>query len=369
MYNQNKVGEMPELQEGVHFEIVKDKNGYSYKYAILDHEMWCPKEGIVEIRRMKNNLTLAGTPKNDDEVVIKRFKDRKTGLLFGLHNGVDDRTGMIQHTYAKLDGNMMFDLSIPQDRRLYIMAMYGPSVEGSPNQSGKPAYKVFDKQLIASKNIDTRKLKRKVEDIIESLHGSALEEMAENIGVNVKANRNHQMLLDEVYRVADNNPRKFIEIYESKDREFITIFNKAVSLGIIKMDFATNTYSFGGIPLGYSKEAAINYLIEKPGIASSIKVQCDDIDKGTSKSMAFVKDNVDPEKEAMRKRIAELEALAKGNKSEVVVTEEVSVKSEDEEMVALRLEAKELKVAGYGLPSISKDKLKSKIEEAKAKLA
>ena len=87
-----KAGEMPELKEGEHYEIVKDGTGYGYKYAILDSEIWAPKEGIVEIKRLKNNLTVDGRPKNDDEVIIKRYKDRETGLLFGLHTGVDDRT-------------------------------------------------------------------------------------------------------------------------------------------------------------------------------------------------------------------------------------------------------------------------------------
>ena len=147
MYNQNKVGETPqELIEGTHFEIVKNKTGYPYKYAILDHECWCPKEGIVEIRTMKNNFTITGAAKNDNEVIIKRFKDRETGLLFGIHSGVDDRTGDINHRYVRLEGNMQFDLSIPNDRREYIMASRGPSVEGSPNQTGKPTYKLFDKQ-------------------------------------------------------------------------------------------------------------------------------------------------------------------------------------------------------------------------------
>lgn len=352
------------LEEGTHFEVVKDGTGYGYKYAILDHICWCPKEGIVEIRRMKNNLTADGKQKNDDEVIIKRFKDRATGLLFGLHNGVDDRTKQINHTYAKLDGNMMFDLSIASDRRLYIMAMYGPSVHGSPNQAGKPTYKVYDKQIIASMSIDKRSLRRKAEDIINSLKGNALEDMARDIGVNVEANRNPSMLLDEVYRISEGDPRKFIEIYESKDREYITIFNRAISKGIIKLDYATNTFSYGGIPLGYSKEAAINYLVEKSSTASAIKIQCDDVDKGTSKSMAFVKNDIS-ELEALRAELAELKKNKSVDGPQLETPKDNVLSPEKEELDSLRARAKELKIHGSHLAS--KETLLKKILEAEEK--
>lgn len=367
MYNQNKAGEMPILIEGEHFEIVKNKAGYPYKYAILDHICWCPKEGIVEIKTLKNNLTTTGGAKNDQEIIIKRFKDRETDLLFGIHSGVDDRTGDINHKYVRLVGNMQFDLSIPNDRKEYIIAMRGPSVEGSPNQTGKPAYKLFDKQIIASKNIDTRKLKRKAEDIIESMKHTQLEEMALNIGVNVNANKNPQMLLDEVYRVMESNPKKFIEIYENKDREIISIYHKAKSLGIITQDFLTQTYSFGGIPLGVGEQASIEFLIEKRQMAYVIKQQCEVTDKGTAKSMAFADKPEDIEKKALLARIAELEAL---NKSKTDSADEhKDTVTEDHEMIELRKEAEELGVKGYALPSIKKETLKAKVEEAKTKLA
>lgn len=349
------------LKEGEHYEIVKDGSGYSYKYAILDHEIWCPKEGMVEIRRMKNNLTVDGRQKNDDEVVIKRFKDRETDLLFGLHSGVNDGTKEINHTYVKFDGNMMFDLSIPQDRRLYIMAMRGPSVEGSVNQSGKPAYKIYDKQIIASLSIDKRALRRKAEDIIETLKGNALEEMARNIGVNVEANRNTKMLLDEVYRISDANPSKFIEIYESPKREYITIFKRALSKGIIILEYATGNYMYGGITLGNGEDAAVNFLQEKDGMSASIKIQCDGVDTGTAKSMAFVK-NDQSELEALKAELAELKKakLADAPKEEVLA-EKHHVKKDDEELDLLRARAKELKIQGAHLAS--KETLLKKIAD------
>lgn len=352
------------LVEGTHYEIVKDGTGYGYKYAILDHEIWCPKEGIVEIRKMKNNLTVDGRPKNDDEVVIKRFKDRSTDLLFGLHSGVDDNSKQINHTYVKFDGNMMFDLSIVEDRRLYIMAMRGPATEGSPNQMGKPTYKLHDKQIIASVNIDKRKLRRKAEDIIDTLKGSSLEEMARNIGVNVEANKNPQMLLDEVNRIAEANPSKFIEIFESPKREYITIFKRAISKGIITLEFATGNYMYGSIVLGNGEDASVNFLQEKEGMSASIKIQCDGIDSGTKKSMSFVKDEIS-EIDKLRAELAELKK-AKSADAHVHVKSEVAEKhplkkEDDEELDTLRARAKELKIQGAHLAS--KDTLLKKIAD------
>lgn len=360
-----QAGEMPELIEGQHYEIVKDGTGYGYKYAILDHEMWAPKEGIVEIRRLKNNLTLAGTPKNDDEVIIKRYMDRPTGLLIGLHTGVNDRTKTINHNYVKLEGSMMFDLSIPADRRLYIIAMRSPMVEGSPNQSGKPVYKLYDRQILASKNVDKRKLRQKAEAIIESLKEKELEEMARNIGVNPDANRNLNMLLDEVYRMAEADPRKFLEIYENPNREYITIFHRARAKAIITLDFASNTFMYGGIVLGHSQDAAINFLTESQGIASAMKIQCDDIDKGTKQSMSFVKS----EENELEKLRAEIAALRENqNTNSAVISEETKAESINT-MESLKARAKELGIKGFALPHMTEAKLVAAIEEKEAELS
>jgi len=352
------------LIEGTHYEIVKDGTGYGYKYAILDHEMWVPKEGIVEIRRLKNNLTLAGTPKNDDEVIIKRYMDRPTGLLIGLHTGVNDRTKTINHNYVKLEGSMMFDLSIPADRRLYIIAMRSPMVEGSPNQSGKPVYKLYDKQIIASKNIDKRKLRQKTETIIESLKHDQLEEMARNIGVNVEANRNPSMLLEEVYRISENDPRKFIEIFENPNREYITIFHRARAKNIITLDFASNTFMYGGIVLGHSQDAAINFLTESQGIASAMKIQCDDVDKGTRQSMSFVKSE-ENELDKLRAELAALKAKQTDKPTDINPIKEENTPSLEE----LKARAKELGIKGFALPHMTEAKLVTAIEEAESKLA
>ena len=92
---------------------------------------------------------------------------------------------------------------------------------------------------------------------------------------------------------------------------------------------------------------------------------CDDIDNGTKKSMAFVKTEND-EVAKLKARIAELEANTKANKEE---SSEINIEDDNKKrMDNLRARAKELKISGYALPSMSEDKLKSKIEEAEAEL-
>jgi len=320
---------------------------------------------VIEDTANMMNLLSDTTAKNDDEVIIKRYMDRPTGLLIGLHTGVNDRTKTINHNYVKLEGSMMFDLSIPADRKLYIIAMRSPMVEGSPNQSGKPVYKLYDKQIIASKNIDKRSLRRKCEDIIESLKHGQLEEMARNIGVNVEANRNHDMLLDEVYRISETDPRKFIEIFENPNREYITIFHRARAKAIITLDFATNTFMYGSIVLGHSQDAAINFLTESTGLASAMKIQCDDIDKGTKQSMSFVKS----EENELEKLRAENAALrANQNNNSAVVSEETKEESINT-MDSLKKRAKELKIVGFALPHMTEAKLIKAIEEKEAELS
>ena len=65
-------------------------------------------------------------------------------------------------------------------------------------------------------------------------------------------------------------------------------------------------------------------------------------------------------------RVAELEAKQSKTDS---ADEHKDAVTEDHEMIELRKEAEELGVKGYALPSIKKDTLRAKVEEAKAKLA
>jgi hypothetical protein len=359
------------LQVGIDYTIVKDKSGYEFKYVNFNKPGLIKRDGLVEIKQMKQNLTSDGKRKHNQEVRFKRYTDSATGLLWGLHKGVNNSTGNIAHEEIVLEGDMLFDLKNKKDAVLCAIILNSPFVEGSPNQVGRPLYKVFSKEAEAAKSVDKRSLRRKCEDIIESLAKQdkvALEEMARNIGVHVEANRYGNMLLDEVYRIMENDPRKFLDIYNNPNREYITIFNRALSKGILKEDFASGTFMYGAIHLGYSKDDAIGHLVNDSSMASTIKVQCDALDKGTLKSMAntnFGKDDSskDAEIAKLRAELAKHQPKAEKIEGSAPVIGTMQSNEDADEYAKLLERAKELKIKS---PHFIKtvEGLKAKIEEA-----
>ena len=123
---------------------------------------------------------------------------------------------------------------------------------------------------------------------------------------------------------------------------------------------------YGGIVLGHSQDAAINFLTESQGIASAMKIQCDDIDKGTKQSMSFVKSE-ENELEKLRAEVAELKA-SKVKSESAVVSEETKEESINT-MDSLKKRAKELKIVGFALPHMTEAKLIKAIEEKEAELS
>lgn len=363
--NDQQVGEM--LKEGVDYIVVKDGSGFEFKYANFNKPGFVKREGIVEIKQMKQNLTADGRRKHNQEVRFKRYTDGATGLLWGIPKGVNAGTKNINHEEIVLEGDMMFDLKNKKDAVLCALILNSPFVEGSPNQVGKPLYKVYSKEAEAQKSVDKRSMRRKCEDIIESLlkqDKKVLEEMARNIGVNVEANKYGSMLVDEVYRIMENDPRKFLDIYNNPNREYITVLNRALSKGIVKEDFSTGSFMYGAIHLGYSKDAAIAHLVETPSMASTINVQCDAVDKGTAKSMERYSQDTSKDDEIAKLKAQLAAEQAKYSKVESTITAEQ--KQEDsEEYSALLERAKELKIKGAHFIKDAAT-LKAKIDEVES---
>lgn len=346
------------LKEGVDYIVIKGDGDYEYKYVNLGHNSpYVQRTGVVEIEPLRVNKGVNGVSKHDNYVPVKRYRDKKTKLFWGIPLGYNSQTKSIDHQLIAIEGKMMFDLSIEEDAIKFAIIKNSPFVEGSPNSDGRPVYKIKDKEVEASEDIDKRTLRRKAEDIVESLNEEGLFEMARNMAINVEANRSLKRLTNELYRVVDLDPKKFLDIYNNPQRVYISLFHKALSLGIITENRANGTFMFRAIPLGYSKEAAIKHLVDNNNTATAVKLNIDELEAGTLVSMGFAKQvtgEIDEEKEALKRRIAELEAKN-------VVKEPES----EEDLTALKEKAKALKIKGYEL--MKKETLVKKIEEAEGK--
>jgi hypothetical protein len=369
----NNVSEM--LKEGVDYIIVKDGNGAETKIVNLANEKYCPRKGFIEIEAMRKSN------KHENVKMIRKIRDKKTNLFYGIPTGINTETKELQFKAIWIDNKMLFDLSIPDQAMACAIILNSQYIEGSPNQQGRSLWKVIDKEVLAHKEINKRTLRRQAEVIIESLSGSALEEAAINLGINVDANRSVFMMTNEIYRVMELDPKKFIELHNNPEREYISVFNKAVAKGFIINDVVTGNYIYGNIPLGHNKEMAIKFLVDNTGMATTLNAKCDMQDAESRKSMEVQQDTVQSQsKEAeMQKKIMELEAELAKNKPveefkspfasmESAVSEETK-KDSAEVMADLKARAKELGIKGFALPHMTEAKLVAAIEEAESKLA
>jgi len=264
---------------------------------------------------------------------------------------------------------MTFDLSIPDQAIAWAIIKNSPFVEGSPNQHGKSVYKVIDRVKSAASEIDKRSQRRKAEDIIESLKGDDLFDMAYNLGINVDANQNIFMITNEIYRVMEKSPVDFLKLYNDPSRPYSIVFNKGLAKGVVTRDVKSQEYLYGSLPIGSTKEAAIKYLLDNVGIAGAINSKCDVLDEQSKVSMnKMINRDVD-ESEALKAEIAALKAkLAAETVKEEVVFEDKFSTMVDLEHEELKTKAKEYKISGYNLPTMTKEKLKAKVEEFEAKL-
>lgn len=369
----NNVSEM--LKEGVDYIIVKDGNGAETKIVNLANEKYCPRKGFIEIEAMKKSN------KHENVKMVRKIRDKKTNLFWGIPTGINPETKELQFKAIWIDNKMIFDLSIPDQAMTCAIILNSQYIEGSPNQQGRSLWKVIDKEVLAHKEINKRTLRRQAEAIIETLSGNALVETAINLGINTEANSSVFMMTNEIYRVMELDPKKFIELHNNPEREYISVFNKAVAKGFITHDVVTGNYIYGNIPLGHNKEMAIKFLVDNTGMATTLNAKCDMQDAESRKSMEVQQETAQSQsKEAeMQRKIMELEAELAKNKPveefkppfagmETVVSEETE-KDSAKVMADLKARAKELGVKGFGLPHMTEEKLVALIEKAEAEQA
>lgn len=359
------------LREGTDYVVVKDGNGAETKIQNLANPNICLRKGFIEIEAMKRSN------KHENVKMVRRVRDKKTNLYIGVPSGINTDTKELMWKSFWIDDKMSFDLSIPDQAIAWHIIKNSQYVEGSPNQQGKSVWRVIDREINAHKDIDKRSLRRKAEDIIESLKGNALTEMATNLGVNISANSSVYMLTNEVYRIMELDPKKFIDLYNNPQREYISVFKRGLAKGKIILDNSTGTYIYGNMPMGHNEEMAIQFLINNTGIASAITMKCNQEESESKASMEVSAPSITVNKEAdLQRKIMELEAeLAKNKKVEEfkapfseMVSEEVKADSA-QVMADLKARAKELGIKGYALPHMTEAKLVAAIEDAESKLA
>lgn len=359
------------LQLGVDYLEQVDGTGYPHKFVNLENDRLCPREGIIELEAMRISN------KHDNHNIIRRTKDRKSGLFWGIPSGINEETKQLQWLPIILENKKILDLSVPEQRREWLILKNSTAVEGSPNLFGRPYYKVVDKAQKAAENVNRRIIRQKAEAIVAKLSGKALDEAAVNLGVNLEANKNLSMLTDEVYRKMEENPAEFVKMMEDPQRPYVSILNRALSMGVVIFDNLLRSYKYGGVDLGDTKEAAIKSLVESNNMATAIDNRCNTQESESLDAMRMRRDDeleisssyneIEQLKQELADAKLKLEnaGLVKEVEFKAPFADNTEIVPPTDQMEDLKARAKALKITGYNM--MKEETLLSKIAEAESK--
>ena len=369
---QNNPVAKKELKEGVDYKLINADNknsGLKLRVFNFENPELCPREGVVEF--VPTNRSKRATNYLDFSFVYVADQD----FYIGIPAGYDDKTGKIKWQRIVIREDDVFDRSKPIEAMKCAVLLRSKYVAGSPNLgSRKPKYKVYDQEQEAVIYEQTRARKRKAELTADGLSGQALVDMGFDIGLQVDK-MSPRILYAEVGKYAERNPKEFLEIYENPLRKTLTILNRAIANGVITEERGLG-FVYGAVPLGPNKEMATIFLKENESLCQTIDQLSKKNEKDTVIAMQKLpskapiindeKDTLlaqkDQELKAAKERI---EALTKQNIETIAKSNADRIAKDDPEYASLMQEAVEYKIKSPWLSS--KETLKAKIDEAKAK--
>ena len=327
-------------EEGVEFVTVTDGNGGKMQIMNIEHEMYAPREGIVEVTPLKLAKGMNGAVRHKNEVMFRSIRDKATGWIIGVPMpGYHGKEKTILFEPFKISTTEFFDLSIPKQRLKWICVKNSSFLKGSPNflSSTKTVYEAVDRERQADQAKINRKSRRKAVDIAESLVGDELIDMAIACGIDPKL-FSARMLEEEVIKFAENPEKvngkngsdRFLEVYHSETRVELTALRRALSVGILT-ETPNNGISYNGITLGFGEAEAVGYLKGHPSTLVSIDTQSRSKQNASTQVFDIVKapvikDEKDAEIERMKKEMQEMKARLSA------VSEQALEKKSDEDL-------------------------------------
>jgi hypothetical protein len=368
-------------KEVADFVVLKDRHGYEHNVINFDNPKYAPFTGMVELvpLKMGRGMAQAGGQapfRHKNHVSFSVTRDKDSGMLIGLHNGYDNKTGELRWDKITLEHTEVIDLSIPRERKKYICIKYGPFFIDSPNRliTSKTVYAIVDKEREASEFVKNRATKKKASEIAESLWGEELNEFAMVLGYDPKLMSPAQLSM-EVIKFAESDQKvngktgaqRFMEAYNSDTRTELIIFRRGLQTGIIQE--SVNGFLFNGLVIGFNEAEAVHYLKEHP--ATSVSIDTQSRGKYTHNTKSTLAKPT--EKDAENAEIANLKRQLEQAKSELTKASEralegesmASIANDDPELAALLDEGNRLGIKGIHLLGRTKpiDERKQLIEE------
>lgn len=372
------------LEEGVHFYYVELANRMKVPVAILTHTIWEKRKiGRISVESFQLRKNQIHTERKLNVGVKFRYiKDRETGLYFGIVLGVEGNNIVWQQIDMKMQVDI--DLSVEDERSLWVIISRSQYVEGSPNQFGKPYYKVTDLQAKALKYLETSEQKYNALKLIkETMNEYQIRDTAIMLNIPNEA-YDPVSLRGEILRYVDStaeNLKKFWDYQNNPNKEIIVWLNKAIRKGIVfrkvtqtKEAGTRISYMYGQYTLGVTESEAVLFLTSRENevVLKNLIVETETAEKQQfgMHNTKIIQADLKTESEeilALRARVAELEK--QNADKEVSVKQEIPELSEEKTKSDLSEDelkgiAKALGVRGYAL--MKKELLIKKIAEAKA---
>lgn len=357
--------------EGVDYVIHTDKNGTKTRIYNMDNPNLCRRTGTIELE-----LVRRGDARHSPRLVTSMCYDSVNDIKIGVPMANDPKTGELRFLQIILEDSAVFHLENKQDAMKWAVLKHHKDidVDGSKTRTGqRPKYKVYDKEQEAQIFHQTRTIKRKAETIAEGLYGTQLRDFAIDLGIRADE-MSIASLSMAVIKYAEQNPKRFMDAWDSPTRHESTVVKKAISLGVLSHD-PMNGICYNGLALGQSEPQAVQYLKDNYNTCKVIEQL---IANKEVKAVERVEKNTSPIADEKDAEIAKLKAMleaAEKSKAEIskVKLDEVvdktteNIIASDEEHAELVKKAKSLKVQGW---HIIKDKelLKKKIAEKESEL-
>jgi len=347
----NKVAE-----EGVEYITITDGNGGKLKIMNLEHEMYAPREGIVELVPLKIARGLNNAIRHQNEVRFGAITDRATGWIIGIPIPGYKKDKSIGFEIMVVNSAEFLDLSIPKQRLKWICIKNGPFMKDSPNfvPSSKTVYLAVDREKQANEFKINRRVRRKASEIAESLVGEELNDMAIALGFDPKIYSSEGLWM-EVVKFAENENKvngktggqRFMEVYESDTRLELIVLKRALSVGILT-DTPKDGIAYNGVSLGFSELEAINYLKGHQNTLVSIDTQSKQKQSGSTQAFEktappVIKDEKDLIIERQNREMEEMmKKLSIINEQVLETKSEAEVNELDPKLVPLYKEGKRL---------------------------
>lgn len=214
-------------------------------------------------------------PFNDKGIVTKKKNMPGTGIRIGWMTGKYDPT-----TQEPVFGGIkisklttVLNLADLNQRKQYVFITLNPIVLGSRNCwfPVNATLKIHDKGIAAKKNREMRKLKREAYQYIDEAADTQILSLARVLRT-YNEDDTLEMVRDNLEAYAESNPEEFMELVNSKDREYLIAYREGLQLGVIEHN-VNKGYMFGGVPIGHTEPEALEYIRRTPEVFRGISYQ------------------------------------------------------------------------------------------------